>query len=253
MNVGATQPLDTGAVLGLPASVLQPARIPKKMLVEQASSHASDAALIMRAVASASVEAVLRPHTLKVPAYVDDHRRVEDIAVLHIKLADAASPADTARLVELLHRSMPRPLILFLVTPTAGALLSLALTHVNNTDPDGGTSVIDRSIIVPLARLAPEALKLGNISHTDLWALYRDLVRVVAAGGSPSSPALSAEEALELRGELAALEAELAAAIRDAKGEKSQAGRIRLNTRAKVLRKRMEAVASSLHGEAETQ
>lgn len=247
MIVGQGRAFDPGVMLGLPASVHQRGRIHKKLLVEQAASQASDAALITRIVRRASVEAVLRPENVKVPRYVDDQRCIDDIAVLHVELSDTASPADMMKLVELLHRSMPRPLILFLTSPREGDLLSLALTHLNVGDPDRATSVIDRSVVVPVATFAPGALSLDSLNRTDLWALYRDLVRVAAADGRPASASLSAEDVLDLRGELAALQGDLAAVTRHAQREKSQAGRIRLNMRARELRGRIESVARSLY------
>jgi hypothetical protein len=233
-------------VLGLSASVHRPARVPKKTLVEQAASQATDAALIARSVANASVEAVLRADNVKVPVYADEQRRVDDIAVVHAELSESASSADVTRLVELLHRSMPRPLILFLTSPRDGELLSLALTHVNLGDPDRATSVVDRSLVVPLSNILPGALRLDNLDGSDLWTLYRDLVRVAAADGHPASVSLNTEEALDLRGQLAALRSELAVVTRDAKREKSQAGRISLNTRARMLRQQMDTVTDSL-------
>lgn len=248
MSVSDATPFAPQVVLGLPASVRQPRRIPKKTLVEQAASQTADSALITRAVAGASVQAVLRADNLKVPAYVDEQRRVDDIAVFHLELSDSASPADVTRLVELLHRSMPRPLILFLSSPRDGESISLALTHLNLSDPDRATSVIDQSVVVPLKSITRGGLRIDNLNRTDLWALYRDLVRVAAADGRPASASLSTDEALDLRGRLAALNAELAVVARDAKKEKSQAGRIRLNTTARELRQQIEVVAGSLYG-----
>jgi hypothetical protein len=237
-------------VLGLPAAVHQPGRIPKKALIEQAASQPTDAALITRTIASTSVEAVLRAENVKVPSYADDQRRIHDIAVFRVVLSEAASSGDMTRLVELLHRSMPRPLILFLTSPRDGELLSLALTHINLGDPDRAASVIDRSVVVPLTSIIPGALRLDKLNRSDLWTLYRDLIRVAAANGHPASASLSAEEVLELRGQLAFLESELAVVTRNAKREKSQAGRISLNTRARNLRQQIETVAGSLYSPA---
>ena len=94
VSVSGAPTLEPQVVLGLPASVHQPGRLPKKTLVEQAASQTADSALITRAVSGASVEAVLRADNLKVPSYVDEQRRVDDIAVFHVALSDAASPAD---------------------------------------------------------------------------------------------------------------------------------------------------------------
>lgn len=235
-------------VLGLSPCVHQPGRIPKKTLVEQAASNSTDASLITRAVARASVQAVLRADNTKVPPYDDEQKRVDDIAVMHLECSDEASSGDMTRLVELVHRSMPRPLILFISSPRDGELISLALTHTNLSDPDRATSVIDRSLVLPLNNIEAGALRIEKLNRTDLWALYRDLVRVAAADGHPASKSLTAEEALDLRGRLTALNAELAAVARDARKEKSHGGRIGLNTRAKELRLQIKTVASFLYG-----
>ncbi|MCZ4080301.1 DUF4391 domain-containing protein [Rhodococcus sp. H36-A4] len=253
MNAGEVTAFAPQIVLGLSPSVHQPGRVPKKMLVEQAASQPVDAALITRAVARATVQAVLRADNLKIPAYVDEQRRIDDIAVFHVELSDSASSADTTRLLELLHRSMPRPLILFLSSPRDGESVSLALTHTNLGDPERATSVIDQSVVVPLTSIAPGGLRIDNLNRTDLWSLYRDLVRVAAANGHPASPSLSTDEALDLRGRLTVLNAELTVVARDAKKEKSHAGRIRLNTEARELRQKIETVAGSLYSPASPQ
>ncbi|WP_032375257.1 DUF4391 domain-containing protein [Rhodococcoides fascians] len=234
-------------VLGLSPAVYQPGRVPKKTLVEQAASQTVDATLITRAVAHATVQAVLRADNLKIPNYVDEHRRIDDIAVFHVELSDAASSADTRRLVELLHRSMPRPLILFISSPRDGESVSLALTHTNLSDSDRATSVIEQSLVVPLKSIASGALRIDGLNRTDLWALYRDLIRVVATEGRPASASLTANEALHLRGRLTALNGELAVVVRDAKKERSHAGRIRLNNEAKVLRQHIEEAEGALY------
>jgi hypothetical protein len=244
---GERSQFEPRAVLGLAASRHQPGRIPKKALIAQAASQTTDAALITRTVTNASVEAVLRAENVKIPAYADEHRRIDDIAVVRIVLSEAASSGDVTRLVELVHRSMPRPVILFLDSPRLGNLLSLALTHINLSDPERATSVIDSSVVVPLTDVVPGALRLDRLNRRDLWTLYRDLVRVAAADGQPGSTALSTEQALELRGRLAALESELAGVTRDAKREKSQAGRINLNIRARSLRQQIDSVTGSLY------
>ncbi|CCQ15627.1 putative uncharacterized protein [Rhodococcus sp. AW25M09] len=247
MNASDVTAFAPQIVLGLSSAVHQPGRIPKKTLVEQAASQMVDASLITRAVARATVEAVLRVDNLKIPAYVDEQRRIDDIAVIHVELSESALSADLTRLVELLHRSMPRPLILFISSPRDGESISLALTHPNLGDFDRATSVVDQSVVVRLKSIAPGALRIDNLNRTDLWALYRDLVRVVAAEGRPASAALSANEALHLRGRLTALNAELAVVVRDAKKERSHAGRIRLNNEAKVLRQNIEDAEGALY------
>lgn len=237
-------------ILGLPRSAHHVGPLYKKTLVEQAASQPTDAALITRVVSTASVVGVLRSENVKIPPYVDDQRRVDDIAVFQVHLTDRASLGDVSRLVELLHRSMPRPLILFVSRPSDGTLLSLALTHINLADPDRATSVVDQTVVVSVDDIAPGALRLKDLNRGDLWTLYRDIVRVASADGRPASASLSAEDALDLRARLALLQNELATVGREARREKSQPGRITLNTRARELRQQIERVTGSLYSSA---
>jgi hypothetical protein len=240
--------VDVADVLDLPDLAQVDRRVTKKLLASPfADTTPADARLIARAVASAKIAGILRPETIQVPAFRDKHRQVVDVAVLDVTLAEKASNAERGRLLDLLHRGMARPLVVFLRGRDDGVLLSLALTHVNRTDPDQTTSVIEAAIAVSLADVVPGSLRLANLSRTNMWALYQDLVRVAATGGHRDRVTLTAEEAITLRHRLTTLESELAIVVRDAKREKNQQGRITLNTRGRQLRSEIEQVRTSLY------
>jgi hypothetical protein len=253
--VSETTSLDPAELLGLPERARLSERLTKRLLRDQVGGPGStpEGKLVDRAVASAQVVGILRPETVLIPAYRDHgrdgtgDREITDIAVLHVRLNPKIAPSDRRRLVGLIQRAMPRLVVLFLDGPDLPGELALALTHVSRTDPEKRTSVIDTAITVPVAELPSGALDITRRDRTDLWALYRDLVRIVATGGRPASTALGADEAVRLHHRLTALQAELDAVTRDAKRARSQQSRIALNTTAKAVRQQIATVRTDLY------
>ena len=246
-----TEPLhehDGASLLGLPEAARQDHRITKKMLAEQFEDRApADARLIPKAVAAARLVGILRPETIQVPRYQDSERVVIDIPIIEAALTDKTTAADRGRVAELIHRSMSKPVVLVASVPDGDTLLSLALSHISRTDPTGSTSVIDAHLLVPVGQIEPGALHVDRLDHTDMWALYRDLVRTAAANGRPATTALQAADAIAVRRRLANLEAELATVVRDAGQAKSQQVRIDLNTSARTLRTQIGRARETLY------
>ncbi|WP_422734123.1 DUF4391 domain-containing protein [Micromonospora sp. WMMD558] len=236
------------SLLGLPDGARQQHRITKKMLAAQFEEQApGDARLITKALASAQLVGILRPETIQVPKYEDAERAVVDVPVLEVVLADKTSSADRTRVTQLVHRSMAKPVVLFVHISDYPTMLSLALSHVSRTDPTQSTSVIDAHVMVPVGQIEPGALHLDRLDRTDMWALYRDLVRTTAADGRLASTVLQAAEAIALRRRLTDLTTELTTVVRDAKQAKSQQRRIDLNTKARTLRGEIGRVRDTLY------
>ncbi|MEF9903452.1 DUF4391 domain-containing protein [Streptomyces sp. P9-A2] len=239
---------DGAALLALPDKARQHHRITKKLLAAQFEDQApADARLITKAVASAQLVGILRPETIQAPMYQDSERAVVDIPVLEAFLADKTSASDRTRVAELIHRSMAKPVVLFAHIHDGTTTLSLALSHVSRTDPTQSTSVIDAHVMVPTGGIEPGALHLERLDRTDMWALYRDLVRTAAADGRPAGTALRAANAITLRRRLTDLESELIAVVRDAKRAKNQQQRIDLNTATRTLRAQIGHVRGNLY------
>ena len=239
---------DGASLLGLPDAARQDHRITKKMLAEQFEERApADARLIAKAVAAARLVGILRPETIQVPRYQDGERVVIDIPVIEAALTDKTTAADRSRVAELIHRSMAKPVVLVACIPDGTTMLSVALTHVSRADPTRSTSVIDAHLMVPAGQIEPGALHVDRLDHTDMWALYRDLVRMAATDGRPASVAVQAADAIAVRRRLADLEAELTTVVRDARQAKSQQVRIDLNTRARTLRTQIGRARETLY------
>lgn len=235
---------DPVAALGLPERALVGERLTKKLLLDMATETAGDRKLITNAVAGATVEAVLTPGTTGIAEHREPGRRVQDIAVISIALAGPVSVKDQARILDLVHRSMPRPVVLLLKAADGGVTISAALTRVSHTDDS--RSVVEASIAGDLASLPEGSLNVGQLVRTDLWAYYQDLARAIATDGD-GSPDLDAEHAIAERRRLDSLEADLATITRQAQKERSLSKRIDLNTRAKTLRAEIEDVRGLLY------
>ncbi|MFE9049162.1 MULTISPECIES: DUF4391 domain-containing protein [Streptomyces] len=239
---------DGADLLALPDAARHQHRITKKMLATQFEDQApADARLITKAVASAQLVGILRPETIQVPKYQDAERVVVDVPVLEVLVAEKTSAGDRTRVTELIHRSMAKPVVLLAHVPDGHTTLSLALAHVSRTDPTRSTSVIDAHVMVPAEGIEPGALHLDRLDRTDMWALYRDLVRTAAADGRPASTALQAVDAIALRRRLTDLESELSTVVRDAKRAKNQQRRIELNIEARTLRAQIGHVRGNLY------
>lgn len=237
---------DPTDVLGLPPAARMRERLTKVMLADAAAELGIDGKIIDRAVDVASaVVGVIRPETTQVPAGRFGSDIVGDIPVIRLVLAPKATGADQTKLIEMLHRSMARPIILLVTSPKGGDWISLALTHVSVKNVN--QSVIDARVFACLDQIAPGSLRFEVLDRADLATLYRDLTRVVAAYGQPTVPGLTAEQTIRLRSDLMALEADLASTVRAAQSERSQPGRIALNMRARDLRDQIRTVEAALY------
>ena len=95
--------------LALPTETRVDQRVPKKLLVENGAPTAGDKKQINDGIEEILWQAALKPANLGVPAFRDAVREYLEIAVLTVIFRPTAKPA---RLVELIHRAIPYPLLL---------------------------------------------------------------------------------------------------------------------------------------------
>jgi hypothetical protein len=139
---------------GLPPGARVDMRVPKKLLAEQGAPTAADKRIIQDGIDELQWFAACKPTTIGVPSFKDDTREYLEIAVV----ACAFRPkAKTARLVELIHRAIPYP-VLLITTDVHGTALSLA--HKRQAEREAGRIVIDRVV------------SSGPIGHTDVDAAF---------------------------------------------------------------------------------
>src|SRR5882724_11995828 len=95
--------------LDLPAASRVDQRVPKKLLLENGAPTAADRRSINEGIEELLWVAALKPTTIGVPVYRDDAREYLEIAVLRLTLRGGTK---ATRLVELVHRAVPYPVLL---------------------------------------------------------------------------------------------------------------------------------------------
>ena len=125
------------AALDLPASCRVGQRVPKKLLLENGAPTAADKRQITEGIEECWWLATLKPTTIGVPAYRDTLREYLEIVVLRLTLRAGAK---AARLVELVHRAVPYPVLLL---TEQQARITLSVAHKRWAHNEVGKTVVD--------------------------------------------------------------------------------------------------------------
>nr|WP_255595549.1 DUF4391 domain-containing protein [Lysobacter sp. BMK333-48F3] len=159
----------------MPAGARVDQRVPKKLLLENGAPTAVDKRLINDGIEEIRWLAALKPATCGVPEFRDETREYVEIAVLHIVLQGRAK---AVRLIELMHRAVPYP-VLLLIDHSGRVGLSLAhkrnaLNEVDRVVLDGEPSVVtmqpsDREIQAAFL----QAMDMARQPRATLYALYQ--------------------------------------------------------------------------------
>jgi hypothetical protein len=244
------------AALDLPASARVDRRVPKTLLVENAAPTAADKRRINDGIEELVWLATLKPTTIGVPAYRDDVREYLEIAVLRLLLRAGAK---SSRLVELVHRAIPYPVVLI----ADGADETLSLAHKRWSQGEKGKTVLDGDVLVIDCEakadaatwgLFLKALALGRQPQATLYALYRGwidtLVALQAAKRTGTFVLASSETRFGARRDAVAecdrLEAEIARLRAAAAKEKQMSRRVELNLELKRVEAAQAAARANL-------
>ena len=171
--------------LGLPESTRLNQRVPKKLLAEHGAATAADKRQIQDGVDQIVWLAALKPQLIGVPVFEDGQRQYLELAVLSLALKAGAKPG---RLVEMLHRAVPYP-VLLITTSDLGVGISLA--HLRSAQNETGRTVLDGellSVILPapstdnaIRQAFGAAMALDRQPQADLHALYQGWLDTVDA------------------------------------------------------------------------
>jgi hypothetical protein len=230
--------------LGIPLSALVEQRVPKKLLLEHGAPTAADKRQIQDGIEEIIWVAALKPTNIGVPAFEDVVRQYLEIAVLTVELRSAARPP---RLIELIHRAIPYPLVLVVEHSES---VSLSLAHKRWSQGEAGKVVIDE--VRQAAFLTSLAVSL--LPSQDLFTLYDGmLARLVAFEASnitgAFAPPGSPEQASALRQGLdrhVGLQRDLDLLRVRAKKEKQINRRVELNLEIQRLEIKLKEVIPSL-------
>jgi hypothetical protein len=242
--------------LAIPDDALVEQRVPKRLLLEQGAPTAADKRRIQDGIEELTWVAALKPTNIGVSAFRDEMREYLEIAVLTLVLRPEAKPP---RLVELIHRAIPYPVVLVAETSEA---VSLSLAHKRWSQGEAGKVVIEdvRQVSLNLTAPSPEetlflaSLAVSRLPAGDMYALYDGLLNRLAAleaaritGGF--GPPDSAERASALRDGLdahARLRQDIALLRAQAKKEKQLNRRVEINLEIKRLEATLAATEKLL-------
>jgi hypothetical protein len=211
-------PLSFAAVIDalcIPPQALIAQRVPKKMLLEHGAPTAADKRQIQDGIGEIVWVAALKPTNIGVPDFQDESRQYAEIAILTVELRPAAKPA---RLIELIHRAIPYPLVLITGHSEGVSLpVTLSAAHKRWSQGEAGKVVLEEVRQIALspglnsgAPSTPEAAFLASLAVSrlparDLFRMYQGVLASVAA-----------LEAARITGEFAAPESlERASAMRE--------------------------------------
>ena len=125
------------SALDLPAGSRVDQRVPKKLLLEHGAPTAADKRHINEGVEELHWLAALKPTTIGVPEFRDDSREYLEIAVLRLSMR---TEAKATRLVELVHRAIPYPVLLL---SEQGSQAGMSAVHKRWSQGETGKTVLD--------------------------------------------------------------------------------------------------------------
>ncbi|MBK9093252.1 MAG: DUF4391 domain-containing protein [Anaerolineae bacterium] len=243
--------------LDLPASSRVDQRVPKKLMLENGAPTVADKRLINAGIEELLWLAALKPTTIGVPEYRNDVREYLEIAVLRLTLRAGAR---ATRLVELVHRAVPYPLLLL---TKQGERPGLSAAHKRWSQGEAGKTVLEGVVVAvewDAARDAErwpafrDALALGKQPHTTLYALYQGWIdtllalhaaRVTGAFAVAGNAEYAATRRDALQ-ECARLAAEIVRLRAAAAKEKQMARRVELNLELKRVEAAQAAARANL-------
>jgi hypothetical protein len=227
--------------LDLPAGCRVDQRVPKKLLLENGAPTVADKRLINEGIEQLLWLAALKPTTIGVAEYRDETREYREIAVLRLTLRAAAK---ATRLVDLVHRAVPYPLLL---VTEQGERLGLSAVHKRWSQGEAGKTVLEGEVVaVTLPDDAPtpefcatfaKTLALTSQPHRTLYGLYQHWInsletllaaKVTGQFSIPTNPEQAAARRRALR-DHERLAREVARLRAQAGKEKQLARRVALN------------------------
>jgi hypothetical protein len=255
-NAGILSIIDA---LGLPHEARLDARVPKKLLVEQGAPTATDKRAIQDGIDELKWLGACKPTTIGVPSFVDDTREYLEIAIVACAFGTGAK---SGRLIELIHRAIPYP-VLLVTGDEQGVAVSVA--HKRRAEREAGRVVIEGVVLTPgLCLASAEIIEQAFIAsmtitaqpRSDLRALYDGwLARIEGLNAARlSGRFVASDEACVIEHRRQSLEThsrlarEILSLRAKAGREKQLSRRVDLNLAVKRLEADLEAVKVRLRG-----
>ena len=241
--------------LAIPESCYLGKRIYKKLLYENASLNATDKKAFSNDIQDIRWQYTLKPETINIARFQDDHREYHEIAVIQVNLKEDRR---VKRIAEVIQRAIPYPVFLVLVHGNKIALnvahkrLSLADKEKMTVEKIIDTGWIDLASLTDAQKQFFQSCKLKSMSFNNFYELYSDMINSIIAlncaalSGSFSlepDKMISREEALEEIGQLQQKLAELQAGI---KKETQFNHQVELNVEIKTIEQKIDSLKNNL-------
>jgi len=240
------------AALALPGIGNRPTRIPKTVLNERGAATAADRKLIDAIVDRLDWLATFNPSSIGVDVSDDAERPVAAIQLLSLQVR--AEP--TQRLLTMIHRAIPLPVILL---TSFDETTRVSLAPLRRAERIADAMVVERLVLAPpLASPLDSAgsaflssLSISKLPHADLGAVYEALIwrvealAAAALSGSAFRLPPTADDALARRNGLvdhAAVSVEYAQARAAARAEKSLSKQVVLANTASQIKYRLDTI-----------
>jgi hypothetical protein len=238
--------------LELPPVCVLNERIAKKLLVENGAATPADKRAINEGIDELIWVAALKPNNIGVPIYRDDSREYLEIAILTMR---CRAEARSNRITELIHRSIPYPVLLVSIvemgqeenevirkaSTASTPMLNVSVADKRFSQSDTQSMVLEDGVTeVHLEadshfEALASAMNLGKQPHDNLlrlyqgWAAILDIYRASRITGEFAPNSLSREERRSAIAEFERIEREITTLRNKAAKEKQISRRIELN------------------------
>jgi len=159
-------------------------RVFKKLFHDNARLGATDKRAFREDIDTIMWRYTLKPTTIPIEAYEDDQREYLEVAVLQV---DLKTLNRTGRIAEVIHRTIPYPLVVIFAF---GEMCALSLAHKRFSRLEKEVIVaedlimtdwIDLSATTPIQDGFLDSIRVADLPHTHFFAFYSALVdRVIA-------------------------------------------------------------------------
>lgn len=175
--------------MGLPDACYLGKRVFKKLFHENAVLGVTDKKAFRDDIDAITWQYTLKPTTIPIHAYKDDEREYDEIALLQV---DLKTQKRTGRIVEIIHRAIPYPLVLVFVFETS---VAVSLAHKRFSQAEHGAVVAEEFITTDWIDLCPtpgssptpvqqsflDSLTVTKLPQTHFYAFYSALMdRLIA-------------------------------------------------------------------------
>ena len=231
----------------VPDAALLDRRMAKKLFVENGELSAADKKTLLENVEQILWKYTFKPTTVAIASYSDEEREYTEVALLEVTVR---SRKGVDRLAQLIHRTVPYPILLVL-TDHSGAAVSVAEKRLSKAE--AGAWVATEFAMTPWSSDPPseldraffDSLHFRSLNQQDFLAFYGDVhARVVARscgdttgrfqldGSSPVEREGRRKQAQQLQREIDRARAEL-------RGAPSIARSVELNVEIQDLKRRL--------------